>query len=199
MDKALAFEDILKSEFRWPTEGDVAFVKSIQPVDNAIIEEDEFARLVFMLEGYKRIADLAVVHSAVHKSDRDFLIYPIIFNYRHFLELSLKYQLATHGPTVGEVSNWKSHNLEKLWDFFQNMLDCYGALHPDEARPVVKQVILEFAKIDPKSDTYRYPVDQNGHPLPISFADVDLENLSDVMNAVAGYFNGCDGHLSSMH
>ncbi|ATW05318.1 hypothetical protein CHN51_01345 [Sphingorhabdus sp. YGSMI21] len=149
-----------------------------------------------MMNGYKQAADLAVAHCAQNRADRDFLVYPIIFNYRQFIELSLKYQIATYGPQVEIKPIWDTHDLEKLWKAFEEMLDRYGTPDPDEADPIVASVVAQFAKIDPRSDAYRYPVDQKGQPLPIAFASTHLDNLADVMNAVSGYFSGCDGYFN---
>jgi len=198
MSKRHVFEEILNSDFRWPMEGDTPFAEAENPMDNALIAKDDFTRLVLMIEGYKRAADIAGAHCADHPADRDFLVYPIIFNYRQFIELSLKYQLAAHGSPVNIEPNWKTHKLEQLWGDFEMMLDRYGTPDPDEADPVVASVVAQFAKIDPKSDAYRYPVDQRGNPLPIALAATYLPNLADVMQAVAGYFNGCDGYLSDL-
>jgi len=198
MSKKHVFEEILNSEFRWPLAGDAAFVEAENPMDNASIAEDDFTRLVLMIDGYKQAADLAVRHCAEVRGDRNVLVYPIIFNYRQFIELSLKYQLATHGGPVGIEANWSTHKLDRLWGDFERMLELYGTPDPDEADPIVASVIAQFAKIDPKSDAYRYPVDQKGNPLPVALAATHLPNLSDVMQAVAGYFNGCDGYLSDL-
>lgn len=198
MSKRHMFETILVSDFRWPMEGDQPFVEADNPMDNALIAENDFTRLVLMKEGYKRAADLAVTHCTESRSDRDFLVYPIIFNYRQFIELSLKYQLATYGHHVEIKAIWDSHKLEILWRKFQQMLDCFGNVDPDEADETVASVVAQFAKIDPRSDAYRYPVDQKGNPLPMAFAATYLENLADVMNGVGGYFDGCDGYLSEL-
>lgn len=197
MSKRRVFESLLDTEFRWPMVGDSAFVEAAESLDNAAIAEDDFTRLVLMTDGYKKAADLAVAHCAEHPADRDFLVYPIVFNYRHFIELSLKYQLATHGPSVDMSPNWNTHDLAKLWEAFGEMVDRYRIPDPDDADAVVQSVVAEFAKIDPGSDAYRYPVDQKGKPLPIAFASTHLANLADVMAAVGGYFNGCDGYFSA--
>jgi hypothetical protein len=63
---------------------------------------------------------------------------------------------------------------------------------------VVGKIILEFAKIDPGSCSYRYPVDRRGRREPIAYGDPHLPTLADVMNAVAGYFTGTDGYLSNL-
>ena len=198
MAKRKSFEEVLNTKFRWPQQGDKPFVVGDDPFDNANIADDGFTRLVLMKDGYKRAADIMVEASAQDRPTRDILVFPIIFNYRQFLELSLKYQLATFGPAVGIEPNWKSHDLAKLWGEFLAMLERYGTEDPDKADPVVGEILLEFAKIDPGSYSYRYPVDRQGNPVPVAFSDLHLPTLADVMEAVAGYFTGCDGYLSSL-
>lgn len=198
MAKRKSFEDILKTEFRWPTKGDKPFVVADDPLDNANIADSGFTRLVLMTKGYKEAADVMVERSASDRPMRDMLVFPIIFNYRQFLELALKYQLAAFGPEVGIAPNWKTHDLAVLWGEFLEMLGRYGTEDPDEADPVVGEIILEFAKIDPGSYSYRYPVDRKGNPVPVTYSDLHLPTLADVMNAVDGYFTGCDGYLSHL-
>jgi hypothetical protein len=200
MAKRNTFEAILDSDFRWPLPDDKPFSVSDDPYDNATISEDGFARLALMMKGYKRAADLMVEAAAADIWSRDILVFPIIFNYRQFLELSLKYQIATFGPAVGVEPNWTSHDLAKLWGEFLEVSELFGTEDPDEVDPVVEGIILEFAKIDPKSYSYRYPVDRKGKPVPVAYSDLHLPTLADVMQmqGVAGYFLGCDGYFSSL-
>lgn len=151
-----------------------------------------------MTEGYKKAADLMVETAANDRFARDTLVFPIIFNYRHFLELSLTCQLANFGPDVGIDPNWTSHDLAKLWADFLAMLDHFGTDDPDEVDPVLEAIILELAKIDPGSYSYRYPVDRKGNAVPVAYSDLHLPTLADVMQGVAGYFKGCDGYLSNL-
>ncbi len=198
MTKRKTFEAILNTEIRWPKTGDAPFVPADDPYDNANIAEDGFNRLVLMTRGYKLAADTMVERSAADRTDRDMLVFPIIFNYRQFLELSLKYHLATYGPTVGVDANWNTHDLATLWTNFLELLERYGTKDPDEADPIVGEIVLEFAKIDPRSYSYRYPVDIHGNPVPVAYSELHLGTLADVMNAVDGYFTGCDGYLSEL-
>lgn len=151
-----------------------------------------------MTDGYKKAADLMVEAAGSCQLSRDALVFPIIFNYRQFLELSLKSQLAAFGPTVGIEPNWTSHDLAKLWAEFSAMLDHFGTDDPDEVDPVIGTIILEFDKIDPKSYSYRYPVDRKGNPVPVAYSDLHLPTLANVVQGAAGYFKGCDGYLSSL-
>lgn len=196
--KRRSFEDIIGEEFRWPAAGDAPFVESPDPMENANIAGSARARLVLMTDGYKKGADLMVDHASEDDVDRDFLVCPIIFNYRQFLELSLKYMLATYGPRVGVKANWDSHRLDTLWKAFATMLDRYGTEDPDAADPIVAEVVAQFSKIDPGSYSHRYPVDRQGRPLPLTMTDLHLPTLKDVMKAVANYFTGCDGYLDNL-
>ena len=196
--KRKTFEELLQSEFRWPILGDAPFVAAADYRENANISKDNFTRLVFMMQGYKKAADLMVEQTCVEPTDRDLLVCPIIFNYRQFLELSLKYVIATYGPAVAVRPVWRSHDLVKLWRFYAEVTEKYGTTDPDEADSIVEQVVAEFAKIDPGSYSHRYPVDTTGKPIPIAYSDLHLPTLKDVMDGVASYFAGCDGYLSHL-
>src|ERR1700692_2298612 len=96
-----SFADILNREFRWPKRGDKAFSVSENWQQNARVVTGVHSRLVIMMTGYKAAADLLVEKSQRSGFDRDTLVYPIMFTYRQFIELELKYLIATYGFTVG--------------------------------------------------------------------------------------------------
>jgi len=195
MAKRKSFEELLNTEFRWPMQGDQPFVVDSNHLENTSIPEDAYTRLVLMTDGYKAAADLMVEKAETDHSMRGTLVFPIIFNYRQFLELSLKFQLDEYGPARGIKPIWNTHNLATLWSEFLVMLEHYGTPDPDEADPVVGEIILEFAKIDPRSYAYRYPVDLRGNPIPIEYSVLHLPTLADVMEGVEGYFMGCHGFI----
>lgn len=68
------FEQALKTEFRWPKKGDNPFAEAPEPLNNALIAEDEHTRLVLMTDGYKRAADSLVRHTIDEPSSRDFFV-----------------------------------------------------------------------------------------------------------------------------
>jgi hypothetical protein len=192
------FESLLTREFRWPKAGDRPFIQSQNWRDNAYIEPQGHVRMIMMMTGYKRAADLMVERAIANDADRAALVYPIIFNYRQFIELSLKYLIATYGPTVGVQPVWNTHDLGDLWKSLMEVLDGYGHDDVDQTDPVVAQIVAEFAKVDPNSFSYRYPVDTKGKPIPIAQSELDLAALADVMEALEGYFSGSDGYLDSL-
>ena len=192
------FEEMLQREFRWPNAGDMAFVSADQPLENADLSADGFTRLVVLMEGYRKAADLMVEKAEAERCERDYLVSPIIFNYRQFVELSLKYIIATYGPLIDVAPNWRTHDLVSLWQDFAKVLERFGTPDPDDADPVVSAIVAEFAKIDPGSYSHRYPVDTRGNAIPLAVTQLHLPTLADVMNGVAGYFSGCDGYLAEL-
>jgi hypothetical protein len=192
------FSSILTEEFRWPRQSDSPFAQSTEWQANAYIDRHGHGRFVMMMRGYKEGADLMVQRTCEDRRLRDSLVFPIIFNYRQFVELSLKYLIATYGPTVGVPARWKTHELIALWNAFAKVLQKYGHPYPNEGDLATAKIIAEFAKVDPRSDSYRYPVDRDGEAISLSHEEVDLTVLFDVMKAVDHYFTGCDGYLSDL-
>ena len=192
------FEEILSRPFRWPKAGDTLFTSSPRWDRNAHLEQHGHGRLVMMMSGYKRGADIMVQHAAANRSDQDALVFPVIFNYRQYIELSLKYLIASYGRTVGIEAIWNTHSLTTLWTTFLEVLDGYGDQDEDGGTTAVDGIVAEFAKVDPNSFSYRYPVDTKGQPIQLAHDRLDLTALADVMNAVDGYFSGCDGYLDHL-
>ena len=50
--------------------------------------------------------------------------------------------------------------------------------HIDETTHDVGKLIFEFSKVDPKSFSYRYPVDTQGMPIPIEFTELHCARAS---------------------
>ncbi len=143
-----SFEDILNQEFRWPRKGDRPFVSTKAGVGDAYLEDNASIRLAAMSSGYKDAADELVDRTRSDPITRNSLVYPIIFCYRHYLELTLKTMIAQYGRAAGMKPIWNTHDLTKLWGAFVKMR---GQFLPDsdEADAIVADCVAQFAKIDP--------------------------------------------------
>ncbi|MEQ9412167.1 MAG: hypothetical protein RIK87_30955 [Fuerstiella sp.] len=186
------------TDFRWPRKGDTLFTQAENSYENAEIAGRSHSRLVMMFTGYKLGGDLMVQHSNQGNCERAALVYPIVFNYRHFIELALKYIIATYGGTVGIKPNWNTHDLETLWCTFRRVLIGYGHEDPDGTDQVISKTITEFSKVDERSFSFRYPVDRQGRKIPLGHEELDLNSLADVMKGLEGYFIGTDGYLDNL-
>lgn len=187
-------EQYLDGPFLWPQRGNPAITTSVNADSNACISGFAWERLVFMTRGYKQCADLAVRYALQNPLERDDLIYPILFNYRHFLELHLKYLIWTYGKVVGIEPIWNTHELDRLWRVFTSILERYG-LESTTDDQAMEERIIEFQEIDPQSFSFRFPTDKNGCVLRHNISEIDLERLNQAMGETLGYFDGCDGQL----
>ena len=165
---------------------------------HARIPNDDCSRFVLMSGGYQTAADILVKRALEDAAELDTLIYPILFLYRHALELNLKYVINVYGPHVDIDPIWYTHDFRVLWPRFLDVLKGFGTDDPDQADQVVGGVIAQFGNVDPGSFSHRYPADRWGNPIPLAKDRINLKTLKDVMDGVFGYFPGKWGLASSI-
>jgi hypothetical protein len=155
--------------------------------------------------GYKEGGDRLVRTSMEDRAHQDALVYPTVFLYRQYLELSLK-QLIREGNRlletpfkwgpVGFPTNRWSHNLLEFWDracivLLQEISAEYEDLKiSDQDLAIVRDLLAQFVEQDPGSYAFRYPTDQKNAP---SFPDlhvINVRNLAEVMAKIAVFFDG---------
>ena len=191
------FTELLERDFSWPKIGDKLFSPD-QPAYGAFLAGHSGERLHHLTEGYKLAADLLVEQAEAEVWRRRKLVYPIVFCYRHFLELTLKAMLKEYGSMGSTTPNWSHHRLQDLWRDFRTLITSLDGDHQDEqGTEAVEQCIAEFAKIDPFSETFRYPTRRKGQPFAVPYEMIDLLQLRDTMQAIENYFMCADGILDS--
>jgi hypothetical protein len=123
----------------------------------------------------------------------DYEAYPIVFLYRHALELSLKHVIYTSAKLSafkflddigGELRN--THDLTKLSQTVGALL---SILFPEDNGlrdiiALVKKTCSEFSDIDPISDGYRYPINSKGQPSTKHHQVINLRTFANRMSSV---------------
>jgi hypothetical protein len=160
------------------------FVDDGQPHGTVILNwhgtpEGEFT---YFAESFRVLAQESVaklkenVHFGLHGIPlEDFKAYPVIFLYRHALELYMKAVLLVGSDMLCLRGNaainrervLKTHNLDELRQDLERVFDVYGwnwDLGSPHFRSVkdLRLIIGEFHGIDAGSYAFRYPVDTNG-------------------------------------
>jgi len=138
--------------------------------------------LGIMADGYKTASDILVRHLAQHGRN-DALVYPILFGYRHYLELRIKaLMVIVNRCEYLEETYKRIHDLHGLWNPIRSRL--WENLQDDDRVPfqIVESAIAEFQALDPKSDGFRFPSD-------IKQFNVDLLNMREVMGRVATFLD----------
>ena len=107
---------------------------------------------------------------------RDGLIYPALFSFRHYLELTMKDSLNHYLGTskvADDVIN-REHNLKNLWKSLLPYIE------KGVDREIMQKLIYEVNNVDSSSETFRYPyeVDEDENKrLP----HIDQTRLNDVV------------------
>ncbi len=139
--------------------------------------------------GANRLA--SVLLAAPHFSDYE--AYPVVFLYRHALELSLKHIIYTSTKLAAfkylndiEHGLHNSHNLEQLAKAAEGLL---VNIFPDDrslhqAVAKISETCHEFSEIDLRSDGYRYPIDRKGQHSTRKHQLVNLRTFADRMSSV---------------
>lgn len=170
----------------WPTEGDPLFTSGHADWHNNACLNWTEGNLVH-LEGYKLAADQLVRTIEAGGHDQDFLVYPIVFLYRHHLELLLK-DLRSAGWRLydWDLTAKADHKLPGLWK------DCRKVIEetwPDAAgsdADVVEKLVAEFDAMDPNSTAFRYSTSMKGDKsLPDDLTHLNLRHLRETMDKLS--------------
>lgn len=118
----------------------------------------------------------------------DSLIYPVIFLYRQYLELTLKYLLREANQYLGEEAQIRPiHRVSLLWDELQPKMTLVyqrAELSPIDVREAAA-IISEFARIDDSSMAFRYPDDRQGQNLLPDIMHINVRQFAEAMERLS--------------
>ena len=162
--------------------------------DNAFVEPDWLAYIL----GYREAADIIV--DQAQEFGVDLMVYPVMFLYRHYLEISLKYIFIVLRQYFEDSSDLPTHHkLDLLWKVVRSFMErewnsaehkaCYDAI---EAR------ISEFHRIDEGSYSFRYPVTKGNTSSLVSVPNpsgmgnpvINLMQVKEVVHEMAAFLEG---------
>lgn len=151
---------------------------------------------------FREAAD-TLVTSMMNQGSNDLLVLPILFSYRHWLELQLKdlaiLGMQLRGETPEEIIG---HDLRDLWSQARQAIEetfSEGSLELD----AVERIVHQLADLDPNSISFRYATDRIGRPtLPTGISRVNVGHIGHVMLQVAmvleGAADGMDHSFDSL-
>lgn len=147
-------------------------------------------------EGFKGVADYAV--AALERGEENSperLLFAVGYNYRHFIELSLKC-LIRAGRALEVIDDVKAvlsgHDLQKLWAKTREALEVFFA--GDDPTPMLaaERIVMDFHALDRTGQAFRYSRDKMDQPhLANAPSHVSLSELRRVMEGLANFFSGC--------
>ena len=130
-------------------------------------------------EGQRLAADKLADFILKTGNEQDFLIYPILFLYRCYLETRLKEILvaASDAPSV-------SHDLQKLWKQAEPLIEKYAGSPPEYIEPIGRY-IDQFHEKDPNGQAFRYPTATTGNRHLPGVSEINVGLLRRVMESIA--------------
>ena len=135
---------------------------------------------------YAEAADQLVAAAA--GAARDLLVYPIVFLYRHAIELGLKEliraALQVQDDGGGEVP--RHHDLAKLWQRASALLTTIAPEDSEGGREEVGAIIMELHELDERGTSFRYD-EKIGDKLQ---GAVNLREIGKTMQVVLTWLSG---------
>jgi hypothetical protein len=113
--------------------------------------------------GYLKAASAMV--GAVERMElpADIAVYPMVYCYRHGIELCLKHLGRILPPLDGEKSRvLATHKLTDNWEYVKQYLARRRAFKPETTIPIIDQIIQDILDFDPKGEVFRFPEDRKG-------------------------------------
>lgn len=189
--------------------GDKLFIQS-DDLRNSCLNRDSRIREVHLADSYfcNAIFLLNLIQMSNSNAVRDGYIYPALFSFRHYLELTMKDTLNNKegNGNVAQVVTNKVHSLYDIWHSFKEYVP-----HDVECI-IIESLIKELSDIDPYSFNFRYTYDIKGNKIRIIVNNdevkddenefnsdnlmslkpiiIDNDNLRAIMLKMYNYFDG---------
>jgi hypothetical protein len=150
------------------------------------------------MSGYFRGAHALVDHCSTTMYERQTMIYPILFCYRHALEMAMKWTVGSYGHRFGVSLPELDHNLWHLWRACKAMFDQIDDKTAARSTSTVEKLLKEFHDLDIRAEAFRYPMKKDGTLIALPAVAIDLINLRQVMEGLENFFSGADGYLDHL-
>ena len=179
-------------DYRWPSRGD-RLLRSKNGRGHVVFS-NHGGRHAEIWMGYMRAGDKLIdAFMNEPRGAQGELIYPILFCYRHALEMALKWMISRYGDKPPKAD----HNLWQQWSAVLEIIGGVGHDRDDGVEAAGK-LIKEMHDADRSSETFRYAVNKDRALLRLPDGPIDLKNLKDVMKALSNFFDGLDAGLDEL-
>lgn len=173
-----------------PNSKDKLFIDEIDPNYGAWLQNPANKFFLYS-EGYKKSGEKLYEFCSENRFYLNTLIYPLVFNYRQYIELRLKELIIMGYKYHGIDKDFSNeHSLVKLWTTYRT--EIIEPINEIEQGVLdnVGRIINQFNSEDPKSMCFRYPVLKGkDRPQSIKRDTIDLPNFKKVMDKLIYFFD----------
>lgn len=191
----------LNGGLEWPRKGDRLFASGSRTRLNAFLGQTHRRKHAYISD-YRRAAEVLFAHVDETERDQDTLLFPLVFVWRHHLEIQLKNIIELGRYVLGEAGGFKltgTHDVKKLWEEARRIILAYPHSPPPEPEHIeaMNAMTDDLADLDEKSDGFRYPKDSRGNPTLAGAPHlIGLENAHRRFTRAAGLLECIAAELS---
>ncbi len=142
--------------------------------------------------GYFNAAKTLVNAIKENPNGVDLAVYPIIYNYRHAIELALKHFASVLSEFVDEPPPriGKAHELTDVWEIVRSRMKRFDDFSEkgDISASYVDKIINDIRYFDPKAQVFRFPVDLKGNTHLQDTAHINILVFANSMEEIKEIF-----------
>ena len=195
------FSSAEMDNFVHPEKNDILFKETTDCNDLVVIGRFGDKNDFMIINGFYDVA-INALKGLMNKGvgEKDSQIYPIIYNFRHYLELIIKqsiryFRLIEHEIEDDEIGYKPNHSLKELWNILKVYLGKIEDTDQDETIAFDK-LLNELDAIDKNSFAFRYHCDTGkkiNDKIRLAIPDrkdISLNNLEKVIKKMHCYIEG---------
>jgi hypothetical protein len=179
-------------KFPWPDKYLDPFEVARPPDENRVFNAcmDADPTWERYMRGYRTGAELLFRYLEMtgERGHNDVVVYPLVFCWRHYLELALKQTVSAMRELTGKVgrADLSEHHLMPFWEEIRPHLPSFGA--PPGNVTVVGRTLQYLNRFDRGSFAFRYPTTTAGESTQANIpAHINLRRLHEVMQGIANW------------
>lgn len=158
------------------------------------------------VEGYWHGANKLAMGIIENRESIDYLVYPTLFLYRHYIELKIKYLIADSREVLEEKVGFpKHHNMFNLWGLLKANInriakskgnDLYSHITSGDCNKVDDGMAF-YKEVDLGSMAFRYPKDQDGNTSLDGVVTINIQEVLVAMNGLKEVLDKIDYAIDS--
>lgn len=194
-------EMYIKKQEKLPENGKKLFLQTSELYVSADLGLGDMFQIYTYITGYKLSADTLVdAFINGHLTNFDNYIYSIIYNYKQFVELSMKTIYYLHAnetlESIEKNITRVNQNLELAWDLIEPLLNQIYTTPEDVAvMNAAKEYIIEFQNFNEKSFDFIYPFTIDIFTSSSIVKRIDVINLKERIEELYQFFKQSDWTL----
>jgi hypothetical protein len=156
-------------------------------------------RWIGYVQGYWKGAAAIAEKVALTGRDQDYLVYPFLMCWRHYVELQLKVLIMLMRKYRQEpIDPQRTHRIDHLWDRVRPLLEKAFPGSPTDDLDNAGRVLMQLQSFDPTSEHFRYPIRKDGSDTLPTLGRVHIGRFHQAMESVAHVLDASETEIRVM-